>query len=221
MATTIITQGQGYTIARSDEAHSTVPYKPSGYGGRSRNHGYVDLVDQPELATFIPEAQRSAGLLRLLQTVNKRGSSFLTCGCECGLVRRKTPAPDGSDRYIGSYIAIAFRQPDRNTPDRIYKLAQALLGHINGSQKHHISFEITLVPLLDFFGHGRCCILHINASGAGHTDQQAWSAFDFACNSLATATDQLNELPESTPLFTGHQLLFPRVSHPLKASIPA
>ncbi|NHN84975.1 hypothetical protein GOB93_10015 [Acetobacter musti] len=217
MATTIVTQGQGYTIARSDEAHSAVPYRPSGFGGGNKNHGYFDLVDRPELAAFIPEAQRSAGLLRLLQTVNKRGSAFLTCGCECGLVARETVASDEPDRYVGSYIAIAFRQPERNTPDRICDLARSLLSRVTGSAEHHISFELTLVPLLDFFGHGRCCILHVNASGFGHTDQQAWGAFDFACAALATATDQLNALPENAPLFTGQQPLFVRSAQAVPA----
>jgi len=197
----IIAQGPGYTIARDDEAHSGVPYGPADRADGDRNHGFINLADRPDLAESIPEAQRSAGLVRLLQAVNKLGSAFLTVGCECGLFSRETAVDGEPDRYIGSYIAIAFRSPEFNTAERISELARYVLSRIAGSPTHNIGFEITITPLRTFFGHEGCCEMHTNALGYGHTDEQAWEAFGFACCALAAAIDQVNDLPADDPLF--------------------
>lgn len=201
MASIIIAQGPGYTIARDDEPHSSVPYGPVDRHDGNRNHGFVDLVNRPELATSIPEAQRSAGLVRLLQAVNKPGSAFLTLGCECGLFQQDAKSNDEPDRYIGSYIAIAFRSPGFNTAERIFELARCVLSRTAGSPVHHIGFEITITPLRTFFGHDGCFEMHTNALGYGRTDDQAWEAFGFACTALAAAIDQVNDLPDDDALF--------------------
>jgi hypothetical protein len=201
MACTILAQGPGYTIARDNEAHSSVPYGPADRDDGNRNHGFVDLVDRPDLAGSIPEAQRSAELVRLLQAVNKPGSTFLSLGCECGVFRQETESDDGYDRYVGSYIAIAFRLPELNTAERIHDLASYVLGRISGSRSHHIGFEITITPLRMFFGRTGCFEMHTNALGYGRTDEQAWDAFGFACSALAAAIDQVNNLPDDDTLF--------------------
>lgn len=201
MSYTIIAQGPGYTIARDDEAHSGVPYGPADRDDGRRNHGFVDLVNRPDLARTIPEAQRSTGLVRLLQAVNKPGSALLTVGCECGLFPREAAADGEPDRYVGSYIAIAFRVPEFNTAERICELARYVLGRITGDPTHHIGFEITITPLRTFFGHEGCFEMHTNALGYGRTDEQAWEAFGFACCALTAAIDRVNDLPDDDPLF--------------------
>lgn len=201
MALTIIAQGPGYTIARDDEAHSSVPYGPVDHQDGNRNYGFIDLTDKPELATRVPEAQRSAGLVRLVQALNKPGSRFLSLGCECGLFYRE-PAPDEEpDRYVGSYVAVAFRAPEFNSADRIFKLANSVLQRTEGSPNHHIGFEITITPLRSFFGHDGCFEMHTNALGYGRSDERAWEAFGFACHALAAAFDHLNGLPDDDELF--------------------
>lgn len=196
MAFTIITQGPGYTIARDDEAHSGVPYGPADRPNGDRNHGFLDIVDKPELAAQIPEAQRSAGLLRLLQVVNAPGSAFLTLGCECGVFPREGAAPGEPDRYVGSYVAIAFRDPALNTPDRIYELVRAVIGRTKGSEVHSYGYEVTITPLRTFFGHRGCFEMHTNAIGNGGTDEEAWDAFGAACAALADAFELVNALSD-------------------------
>lgn len=201
MAYTIIEQGDGYTIARDSEAHSTVPYAPRDRESGNRNYGFVDLADRPELAAEIPEAQRSAGLLRLLQTVNSFGSQFRTLGCECGLFP-KDPPQLGYDRYIGSYIAITFREPELNSAERIESLARLMLARVAVEDtSHRISYEITVTPLRGLFGLAGCFELHVNALGYGRSDEEAWAAFDTACKGVAHAFDQLNVLQHDDPVF--------------------
>lgn len=201
MAYTILTQGPGYTVARDDEARSSVPYGPADRANGDRNHGFVDLADHPELAAGIPEAQRSEGLRVLLETVNRPGSPLMTLGCECGIFHREPDAQGEPDRYVGSYVAIAFRSPAMNTADRIYELVRAVLGRTGGSATHNYGFEITITPLRTFFGHAGCFEMHVNALGYGHDDAQAWAAFGAACLALSAAIEPVIALPADDPLF--------------------
>lgn len=201
MAYTILAQGPGYTVAQDDEAHSSIPYGAVDRENGDRNHGYVDLVDRPELAAEIPEAKRSVGLRTLLETVNRPGSPFMTLGCECGVFHREAESAEAPDRYIGSYVAIAFRAAGMNTAARIYELARAVLGRTAGSDAHHYTFEITITPLRTFFGNAGCFEMHTNAIGYGRDDAQAWAAFDAACLALSSAVEGVIALPRDDALF--------------------
>ena len=202
VAFTILTQGPGYTIARDDEAHSSVPYGPADRENGDRNHGFLELADRPDLAERVPEAQRSDGLMRLLKVVNAPGSRLLTLGCECGLFEREDAAPDEPDRYVGSYVAIAFRDPALNTPDRIYELTRAAIGRTKGSDRYHYNYEVTITPLRTFFGNADCYEMHTNALGYGTSDEDAWAAFGAACDALADAFEIVCALPGDDPLFS-------------------
>lgn len=201
MAYTILAQGPGYTVARDDEAHSSIPYGAVDRENGDRNHGFVDLTDRPELVAEIPEARRSAGLRTLLQTVNGPGSPFMTLGCECGMFSREPESEGEPDRYVGSYVAIAFRAPELNTAERIYELVRAVLGRTAGSDAHHYTYEITITPLRTFFGHGGCFEMHVNALGYGRDDEQAWAAFGAACLALSAAFQGVLALPRDDALF--------------------
>lgn len=201
MTYTILAQGPGYTVAQDDEAHSSIPYGTVDRENGDRNHGFVDLADRPELAAEIPEAKRSAGLRTLLERVNRPGSPFMTLGCECGVFNREPESDDAPDRYIGSYVAISFREPAMNTAPRIYELTRAVLGRTPGSETHHYNFEVTITPLRTFFGNAGCFEMHINALGYGRDDAQAWAAFDAACLALSTAVDGVIALPPDDALF--------------------
>lgn len=201
MAYTILAQGPGYTVAQDDEAHSSIPYGAVDRENGDRNHGFVDLVDRPELVAEIPEARRSSGLRTLLETVNGPGSPFMTLGCECGLFLREAESAEEPDRYIGSYVAIAFRAAELNTAARIYELTRAVLGRTAGSDTHHYTFEITVTPLRTFFGNAGCFEMHTNALGYGRDDAQAWAAFDAACLALSSAVEGVISLPRDDALF--------------------
>src|SRR4051812_6141615 len=98
MADMVIMQDSGYTIAQTDEAETAVPYGSVDHHDGTRNNGFIDLRDRPELAATIPEAQASVGMQAILQAVNARGFRFMTLGCERGLVHRD-PMKDKSPHY--------------------------------------------------------------------------------------------------------------------------
>lgn len=202
MAYKVLEQGPGYTIAIDDEAHSSVPYGPADRDDGNRNHGFVDLAGRPELVAGIPEAQRSPSMARALEVINAVGSQFRTVGCECGLFHHERPV-HGCDRYIGSYIAITFRDVAANTAERIERLAKAMVARIAFENPDHlVTYEITVTPLRHLFGQRDRFELHVNAMGHGASDDGAWSAFGTACSGIANAFEALNKLPEDDPLFS-------------------
>lgn len=81
MSVTIIAQGPGYTIARTDDAGTTIPYGEVDRPDGQRNYGFIDLRDHPELATAIPEAQDSVGMQAILRALNAPGFRFLSLRC--------------------------------------------------------------------------------------------------------------------------------------------
>jgi hypothetical protein len=201
MAYKVLEQGPGYTIAIDDEAHSSVPYSPADRDDGNRNHGFIDLADRPELAADIPEAQRSPNMVRALEVINAVGSRFRTIGCECGMFSHEQPV-QGFDRYIGSYIAVTFRDVAANTAERIERLAKAMVARISfENAEHMVGYEITVTPLRHLFGQADRFELHVNAIGHGASDEEAWAAFGTACIGIANAFEALNELPVDDPLF--------------------
>lgn len=201
MALTELDSGPGYTIVLDDEAQTSVPYVAEDHENGDRNHGFFDLADRPDLAETITEARRSAGMMRALKVINAVGSRFRTIGCECGLFKRDPPA-FGKDRYIGSYISVTFRDTDLNTAHRIEALARAMLARVTIENTEHVIFyEITVMPLRKLFGQTGRFEMHVNAIGLGASDEEAWAAFGTACNGIAHAFEQINELAEDDPLF--------------------
>jgi hypothetical protein len=199
MVRAVIYEGPGFSLATDDTPKTEVPYPAVDRADGNRNAGFVSLVNRPELAETIHEAQRSPGLLALLKEVNRIGSRFLTTGCECGVFMHE-PGSD-PDRYVGSYIAICFRDPALNSAERIYELARQMIMRTPAPEGHNIAFEITTIPLKGFFSHDGCFELHVNAIGHGNNDYEAWAAFSGACRSLATAFSALYNLPIDDPLF--------------------
>lgn len=137
----------------------------------------------------------------LLETLNAVGSPLMTLGCECGVFRREPESEGEPDRYVGSYVAIAFRKPALNTAERIYELTRGVLARTAGSDSHHYTFEITVTPLRTFFGHAKCFEMHVNALGYGSDDAQAWAAFGAACMAIAAAVEGVIALPPDDALF--------------------
>ncbi|WP_375398921.1 hypothetical protein [uncultured Sphingomonas sp.] len=137
----------------------------------------------------------------MLETLNAVGSPLMTLGCECGVFRREPESEGEPDRYVGSYVAIAFRKPALNTAERIYELTRGVLARTAGSDSHHYTFEITVTPLRTFFGHAKCFEMHVNALGYGSDDAQAWAAFGAACMAIAAAVEGVIALPPDDALF--------------------
>jgi hypothetical protein len=199
MTDTILESGQGFVIALSDIAVSAVPYRAEDRDDGQRNHGFIDIVDHPELAVSIPEAQKSPGLLSLLKAINAQDSAFFSIGCECGMFSRDAKENE-PDRYVGSYIAIAYRQPEYNKPERLKELAIEILERF-GPIEHIVNFEMIIEPLKSFFGKEGIYELNIRIFSYGKSDEEAWTGFDAAGKRAAVVFYEINSLPDSHPLF--------------------
>ena len=199
MADEILKQGRGYMISQSDIAATAVPYGPADREDGDRNYGFVDLRDQPDLVDEIPEAKKSDGLAELLRAINAPGSALMSIGCECGAFSQEAAQEGGPTRYIGSYVAITFRDPGRNSePKALIDLARAILGRVRIDERHIVTFEMILEPLKHFFGRSGCFELLVKPAGRGRCDQEAWEAFDHVTFATAAAIRRLQEEATST-----------------------
>ena len=180
----ILYQGSGITIAQTDEALTAVPYGPQTHDDGDQNHGWVDLRDNPERVTNIPEAQKSAGLAALLKTLAEPGA-LMTSGCECGLFAGN--AEMAHAYYVGGYIDVMFREGALNSPEKLYAaLEQWLPGVPPPPIGVHYDFEFILQPLRHFFGQRDRFSVMVKPIGRGNTAEEAWAAFGTACLALET-----------------------------------
>jgi len=187
MPETIILQGDGYTIARTDDAGTAIPYGPADREDGARNHGFLDLRDRPELVRRIPEAQGSAGMQALLREVNAPGFRFMSLGCERAIFPRQSGRREDPNYLCGGYIQVAYRDSVLNAaPDRLIALAQRLLSGIGASSEHHIGFTMIVEPLRSFFGDANRYALMIKPLGYGNSRVVARSAWEHAARSIAS-----------------------------------
>lgn len=182
MSDHILYQGPGITIAQTDEALTAVPYGPQTHDDGDQNHGWVDLRDNPERVTNIPEAQKSAGLTTLLKALAEPGA-LMTSGCECGLFGGS--AEMAHSHYVGGYIDVMFRDGVLNTPENLYASIEQWLPGVPPPQADvHYDYEFIIQPLRNFFGQRDRFSVMVKPTGRGNTPEEAWAAFDAACLAL-------------------------------------
>lgn len=187
MADTVLHEGPGFVIARSDEWGPTVPY-PAAQHEDGRNHGFADLRDRPGLVALIPEAKKSDGLAELLRAINTPGSPLMSVGCECALFDLEAPQDGEPTCYVGGYIDVTFREAARNADsEALVTLAKTILDGVPGSEEHHVAFAMFVQPLRLFFGLPGLYGLMMKPQGYGRSVSQAWQAFDHAAFGIATA----------------------------------
>ncbi len=80
----ILMRGFGFLIARSQVPETQVPYRYREREDGSINHGFVDLRDNPNAVSKIPEAKKSEDLTILLTTVAQVNSPLMSAICEVG-----------------------------------------------------------------------------------------------------------------------------------------
>jgi hypothetical protein len=188
MQTEILYEGPGYTIARTDKAGTLVPYGPAPRPSGAMNYGWIDLRDRPDRVAEIPEAARSKGLSNLLRVIADPVSRITSIGCDCHAFERSTTEGDGPRWSVGGYVAVTFKDTERNLdPDNFAEMARYLLSGIGASSEHHIGFEMIVEPLKFFFGRTDCHALTIKPIGWGNDEPQAWAAFDYAAEAAADA----------------------------------
>jgi hypothetical protein len=201
MADTIVMEGPGYTIIRTHDPHTAIPYGGADRPDGQRNHGFIDLRDHPELVTLIPEAQDSVGMQAILRALNAPGFRFMSLGC----ARRAFPCLDakpGEPTHLcDGYIQVAYRDRVLNTdPARFITLAQVILTRISPSAEHHIQFAMTVEPLRSFFDDEGHYALIVQPRGYGDSEATALAAWDHATKSVAAVFTHLRSEP--SPLST-------------------
>jgi hypothetical protein len=188
----ILFQGPGYTIARTHETGTLVPFPAAERPDGSVNHGWIDLRDHPERVAAIPEATRSRGLAHILTAVATPGSHLMSGGCECASFERPTPENPEPRWAAGGYVDVMFREADRNVDARhLIDLARRVLGGIAPVDGHHIGFEMIIEPLKLFFGRTDCHALMIKPLGYGTDEPQARAAFEVAAQAVAQSLRQI------------------------------
>lgn len=186
----VLYSGPGYEIVQLVVASSAVPYRAEPRGDGSQNHGFLDLRDRPDLVVEVPEAARSASLIRLLQVVNAPNSPFMSVGCECGFFANSQPDHKAAG-YVGSYVGVAFRDSDRNSdPKQLVALARTILSGMAPSP-YSFWFRLEVEPLNAFFGRMDCHELVIRCFGSGYDEPLAWKAFSASALAVADAFEQI------------------------------
>lgn len=196
----VLHQGPGYTIAKTSQPGTLVPYprvvRPDGI-----NHGWIDTRGRADLVEQIPEAAKSRGLREMLLAVARPDSPVMSSGCECGAF------PNESGGYpawhVGGFVMLMFSDPDRNSDwKELEQLAIAILRGIQGTPNHVIGYEAIIEPLKVFFGRLDCYALMFKPMGYGDTEAEAWEAFDFAAAAAAKSLTVLggSSLNEAAPV---------------------
>lgn len=184
----ILFQGQGYTIARTFNANTLVPYGPAERPNGNMNYGWIDLRGHPERVGEIPEATKSAGLAKLLRVIAVPVSKVMSGGCECAAFDRGLDF-DGPRWLVGGFVDVMFIDAERNVdPQNHVDLAGYILSGIGASDTLIIGYEMIIEPLKTFFGRGDCHALMLKPQGYGPDEATAWAAFDYAA---AAAADSL------------------------------
>jgi hypothetical protein len=164
------------------------------------NYGWIDLRDHPERVADIPEAARSEGLSRLLRVIADPVSQVISIGCDCHAFERSTPENDSPRWSVGGYIAVAFKDAERNLdPNKLVEVACYILSEIGPSSEHQIAFEMIVEPLKYFFDHPDCHALMIKPFGRGDDEPQAWAAFDYAAGAVADAIQRSRQITPGNP----------------------
>lgn len=172
---TVLHQGAGFTIAASDEANTCVPYSEADHGQGERNHGYLDLRDNPERVQQIPEAQKTAGLAAFLEAIST-SPTIQSTTCEAAVF---SPVGDRELFQGGSFINVMFRDEEQmKDPGALEALALYLLQGVQPTDEHQIGFEMVIEPLKHYFGASGCFTLEVKAIGFGTTEEEAWASLD-------------------------------------------
>jgi hypothetical protein len=184
----ILDEGPGYVVARSNKPETLVPYGPAERPSGTTNYGWIDLRDRPKRVADVLEAARSEGLSMLLRVIADPVSQIMSIGCDCNAVERSMPEGDAPRWSVGGYVAVTFKDAERNRdPNNFVEMARYLLSGIGASLEHDIGFDMIVEPLKFFFGRTDCHALMIKPIGRGNDEPQAWAAFDYAAGAVADA----------------------------------
>ncbi|BAV45283.1 Uncharacterized protein MLTONO_0380 [Mesorhizobium loti] len=188
-----VLQGVGWTIAKTKDAGTMVPYpaRPILVDGRL-NYGWMDLRGRPDLVEQIPEARESPALSNLLRVI-ATSPMLMSSACEHASFDRS--GSDGPAWQAGAFIIVEFLEAEKNTdPGQLIEFSKYVLGGIPPTELHHIGFEMIVEPLKYFFGRRDCHALMMRPLGYGSTEGEALAALEFAVNAIADSIQRNREV---------------------------
>ncbi|MBU6298536.1 MAG: hypothetical protein KGJ79_12870 [Alphaproteobacteria bacterium] len=183
----VLFQGAGYTIIRTYKAETLVPYFEAEREDGNMNYGWFDVRGRPEHVLDIPEARKNKGLANLLRVIAQPCSKLMSSACECGLFDNGASST-GKRWTAGGFVTGMFLDAQKNVEsESLVELARYILGGIEPTVDHHISYEMFIEPLKGFFGRLDCHALTIKPFGHGESETLAWAAFEHASNAVANS----------------------------------
>jgi len=188
----ILFQEPGVTIAFDPVAHTMAPYW-SQERTNSTNHGFADLRDRPELADSIPEVQANPALRNLIVALNRKGSRFMSIGCDRG-----PPFKKESDDFpvsIASYTTVAFRdlQANRSKND-LMALAYSIWEKFKPrSSIRPVLLELSIEPLKYLWDLNDAFALDLRMLALGRDEADAIANFEWLAPEIATVIDSLGQ----------------------------
>lgn len=182
----ILSQGPGYTIAKTKKATTMVPYHAVGRGDGSRNYGWVDLRDRPEFVDAIPEVANRPGLAAILRVAAAKNSPLMTGASEAGAFAN--PPDREFAWHVGGFATLMYRDSDLNSEaENLVQLAVDMLRGVSVTDDHVVCYEMIIEPLKGFFDRTDCHCLTVKPVGYGRTEEEAFVAFNEAAAAVATS----------------------------------
>lgn len=189
MEPTILFQEPGVTIAFDPVAHTLAPY---GYSARpdSINHGFMDLRDRPELVDSVPEVQANPALRSLIVALNRKGSRFMSIGCE-----RSLPTISTGDWpvSIASYTTMAFRDLSANrSSNDLTAVAHSIWEKFKPrSSVRPVLLEMIIEPLKRLWHLDDAFALDLRMIALGRDEAEAVDTFQWLEPEVAAVIDNL------------------------------
>ncbi len=195
MTDTILFQEPGVTIAYDDQAHTLAPYGRSVRPDGDVNHGFIDLRDRPELVHSIPEANASPGLQKILVALNRKGSRFMSLGCERGVFFENNAA--NWPVSIGSYTTVVFRDFEANrSKEDFVALSRSIWKDFKPkSSERPVLLELIVEPLKALFHVTPAFSLELKLIALGRSESEANDTFEWLAASISEVIDRLAQVP--------------------------
>jgi hypothetical protein len=187
---TILFQSPGITIAFDPVAHTLAPYfgsnRPDG-----TNHGFFDLRDRPDLVDSIPEVQENPFLRNVLVALNRKGSRFMSIGCERGPIRQ-TGQSDWPFA-VCAYTTVAFRDlPSNRSKEDHVRLAHSIWEKFEPQSRiMPVLLELTIEPLKLLWDINDAFALDLKMIANGRTEQEAMTVLSRLGPAVADVIEEL------------------------------
>ena len=172
------------TIAVTTELGPAVPYPAVQHEDGTRNNGFVDLIEHPEVIDRLPELQGRPGFTKLVRTINRPDSALMPLGCEAGFFQIENPSPDGPTCYVGNYVDIAYRDVAFGTEHNLVSLAERIIDLRAPKESEWTSYEFYIQKMPHLFGRPSFNLM-LKILSHGRNEAEAWEIFNIQCKMMS------------------------------------